>query len=114
MEYALFTIPIISGKTDAARGFLSELEEKRKPDYAVSERRLGITKEVWALQSGPDGDRYVIFFQSENIPASVTQFIGSKDGFDLWFKERVKDSTGIDLNQPLPGPLSEILSVYEA
>ena len=114
MEYALFTIPIISGKTDAARGFLTELEENRKPDYAASERRLGITKEVWALQSGPDGDRYVVFFQSESIPASVEQFIDSKDAFDLWFKERVKETTGVDLNSPLPGPLSEVLSVYEA
>jgi hypothetical protein len=114
MEYALFSVPIQAGKVDGARRFLAELEQKRKSEYAASEQRIGITKEVWAIQQGPDGDRYVVFFQSNDIPGSINQFIGSQDAFDLWFKSQVKETTGIDLNVPLPGPLSEILSVYEA
>ena len=55
MEYALFALPIQSGKSDAARAFLGELEGQRKADYAASEERLGITKEVWALQQSPHG-----------------------------------------------------------
>jgi hypothetical protein len=42
------------------------------------------------------------------------QFVGSRDAFDLWFKEQVKDTTGVDLNVPPTGALSDILSVYEA
>jgi len=114
VEYALFSLPIKPGKNPAARRFLEELEQQRKADYAASEERLGITKEVWALQAGHDGDRFVVFFQSNDIGGAVRQFIGSKDGFDLWFKDRVKESTGLDLNVPPRGPLSEILSVYEA
>ena len=114
MEYALFSLPIQSGKSAAARGFLEELEKQRKADYAASERRLGITKEVWAIQAGPESDRFVVFFQSEGIAAAVRQFVGSKDEFDLWFKSQVKETTGVDLNVPPPGPLSEVLSVYEA
>ena len=114
MEYALFSLPIQPGKTQSARQFLEELEQRRKDEYAASERRLGITKEVWALQEAPQGDRFMVFFQSSDIGGAVRQFVGSRDGFDVWFKGQVKETTGVDLNVPPPGPLSEILSVYEA
>jgi hypothetical protein len=114
LEYALFALPIQSGKTDAARGFLAELEGERKSQYAASEQRLGITKEVWALQQSAMGALFVVFFQGDNIGGAVAQFVGSQDGFDQWFKRHLKDITGVDLNVPPPGPLSDILSVYEA
>jgi hypothetical protein len=68
MENALFALPIQSGKTDAARSFLNELESQRKGQYAESERRLGISKEVWAIQQTSMGDLFVVFFQSNDIP----------------------------------------------
>jgi hypothetical protein len=114
MEYALFALPIQSGKTDAARTFLHELEGPRKPQYATSEQRLAITKEVWALQQTPMGDFFVVFFQSQDLGGAIKQFVESQDEFDQWFKHQVRDTTGVDLNVPPPGPLSEILSVYEA
>jgi hypothetical protein len=113
MQYALFALPVQSGKTDAARAFLQQIEGERKNQYAASEQRLGITKEVWALQHSPMGDLFVVFFQSDDIGGAVGQFVGSQDDFDQWFKGQVKDITGVDLNVPPPGPLSEILSVYE-
>jgi hypothetical protein len=113
MQYALFALPIQPGKTDAARAFLGELEGQRKGQYGASEKRLQITREVWAIQQSPMGDLFVVYFQSNDIGGALTQFVGSQDEFDLWFKKQVKDATGVDLSVPPPGPLSEILSVYE-
>ena len=84
MEHALFALPIQAGKTDAAREFLQQLEGERKGQYATSEQRLGITKEVWALQQSPMGDLFVVFFQSPNIGSSLSQFVASQDEFDQW------------------------------
>ena len=114
MQYALFALPIVSGKAEAARAFLQQLERERKSQYAASEQRLEITKEVWALQQSPMGELFVVFFQSDDIGGAVSQFVDSQDEFDQWFKREVKDITGVDLNVPPPGPLSEVLSVYEA
>jgi hypothetical protein len=114
MQYALFALPIQAGKADAARAFLQELEGTRKSEYAASEQRLKITKEVWALQQSPMGELFVVFFQTEDVGGAVGQFVNSKNEFDLWFKAQVKGTTGVDLNVPPPGPLSDILSVYEA
>ncbi len=55
MDQTLFALPIISGKTDVARAFLRALEGERKGQYAASEERLGLTKEVGAVQAGPRG-----------------------------------------------------------
>jgi hypothetical protein len=41
-------------------------------------------------------------------------FAASQDEFDQWFKQRVRESTGADLNAPPAGPMSEILSDYHA
>jgi hypothetical protein len=114
VEYALFGLAIQPGKADGARAFLRELENERKGLYAESEQRLGITKEVWAVQHSPQGDFFVVFFQSGDINRSVGQFVASQDTFDQWFKQQVRDLTGLDLNVPPAGPLSEILSVYDA
>ena len=114
MEYALFALPIHSDRAEAARAFLHELEGARKSQYAVSEQRLGITKEVWAVQQTPSGQVFAVFFQSDNIGAAVSQFVGSQDAFDQWFKAEVRATTGVDLNEAPSGPLSEILSVYDA
>lgn len=113
MEHALFALPILEGKSAGARAFLAELEGTRKADYASSEQRLAITKEVWAIQSTPMGELFVVFFQAPDIAGAVGQFVESRDPFDLWFKDQVKDATGVDLNVPLTGPLSDVLSVYE-
>jgi len=59
------------------------------------------------------GELFVVFFQAPDIPGAVAKFVGSRDSFDVWFKDKVKDATGVDLNVPPPGALSEILSVYE-
>ena len=114
MDQTLFALPILPGQTEAARAFLTELEGPRKGQYATSERCLGLVKEVWALQAGPQGDLYVVYFAGESIASAFAAFANSRDEFDVWFKDRVKATTGADLNAPPPGPMSEILSDYQA
>ena len=114
MDQTLFALPILAGRTEDARAFLRELEGARKGEYAASERRLGLTKEVWAVQGAPQGDLYVVYFTGEDIARAFRQFAASADEFDQWFKWRVRETTGADLNTPPPGPMSEILSDYQA
>jgi hypothetical protein len=113
MQYALFSLQIRSGCGQDARAFLEQLEWERKSQYAASEQRLGITKELWAIQDISTGVQFVVFFQSPDIAASIGQFVSSGDEFDQWFKQQVKRTTEVDLNVMPPGPLSEIISVYE-
>ncbi len=114
MDQTLFALPILPGQTEAARAFLGELEGTRKGQYAASQARLGLTKEVWAIQTGPPGDLYVVYFAGADIGRAFRQFAASADAFDRWFKDRVRATTGADLNTPPSGPMSEIFSDFQA
>ena len=112
MEQVCFALPMAAGKTDAARAFMRELEGARKAEFAVSERRIGIVKEAWFLQAAPTGDLLIGYMESADFARSLKMFAESRDPFDMWFKQRMADATGVDLNNPPPGPLSEMLSSY--
>ncbi len=114
MDQTLFALPILPGKTGAAREFLTELEGERKGQYATSQGRLGLTKEVWAIQPGPQVDHFVVYFAGEDIGRAFQTFAASQDEFDMWFKDGVRETTGADLNTPPPGPMSDILSDFQA
>jgi hypothetical protein len=114
MDQICLVVPIMAGKTAEARDFMRELEEKRKPGYDQSERRIGITKEVWYLAHTPAGDQFVAYMETPDFGRALSLFSASRDEFDLWFKRRLAGATGLDLNTPPSGPLPELLSSYSA
>jgi hypothetical protein len=81
---------------------MRELEGERKADYDRSERRIGITKEVWYLARTPGGDQFVAYMESGDFGRALALSSQSQDEFDLWFKRRLAGSTGLDLNTPPP------------
>jgi hypothetical protein len=114
MEQVCFALPVLPGKTADARTFLSALDNSRKAEFDRSERRIGIVKESWFLQHLQHGDVLIGYMESPNFSDSLQKFAQSRDDFDLWFKSQMLEVTGVDLNNPPPGPLSEQLSRYEA
>ncbi len=114
MEQVCFALPVKADKTEDARVFMRDLDNARKAEFDKSERRIGITKESWFLQHLGAGDVLIGYMESAHFGKSLQQFAQSRDDFDLWFKQRMFEITGVDLNDPPPGPLSEQLSRYEA
>ena len=96
------------------RAFFEILETQRKGEYAASERRINIPKESWYLQHTPQGDMLLAYIESPDFANALAVFTQSEDEFDRWFKRRIAELTGVDLNDPPPGPLSEQPSSYEA
>ena len=114
MNQICLVIPITPGKSDDARDFMRELEHQRKAVYDQSERRIGITKEVWYLARTPGGDQFVAYMETADFGKALSLFSASRDEFDMWFKRRLADSTGLDLNNPPSMQLPELLSSYTA
>jgi hypothetical protein len=110
MDQTLFTLPILPGKTEAARAFLQELEGPRKQELSACGQSVGINKEIWAIQQTPQGDMLVAYMAGENIAQAFAQVAASQTAFDRWFKQQVQETTGADLNTPPAGPISEILT----
>ncbi|MDQ3512596.1 MAG: DUF6176 family protein [Chloroflexota bacterium] len=114
MDQTLFAMPILPGKTEAARAFLRELDGPRKQELAACDQHLGIVKETWAIQQTPQGDLLVGYVAGEDVGRAFTQFAASQDEFDRWFKQQMQEVTGADLNAPPTGPISEILADFGA
>jgi hypothetical protein len=114
MDQICLVLPIKEGKSDAARAFMNELETERKEEYAVSERRIGIDKEAWYFAPFR-GNVLVAYMETPDFGHALAMFSASRDPFDLWFKERLDDATGLDLNHPPADmTLPELLSSYIA
>jgi len=115
MDRVCVVFPILPGRTEDARAFQRELDTERKADYASSERRIGITKEHWFLASVPSGDQLVAYMESSDFGRALQAFVASQDAFDQWFKRRLAEVTGVDLNDPPPDmKLPELVSSHEA
>ena len=114
MEHICLVIPVQPGHADEARDFMRELEASRKDEYARSEQRIGITKEVWFLAAAESGEAMVAYMETEDFANALQLFSQSQDDFDVWFKRRLADATGVDLNHPPEMALPELLSSYSA
>lgn len=94
---------------------MDELESSRKGDYDRSERKIGITKELWFLASLPSGDHLIAYMETEDFGNALAMFTQSQGEFDMWFKDRLANATGVDLNNPPEGmQMPELLSNYSA
>ncbi len=110
MKQRLFAVPILPGKTEQARAFLRALAGERKAEFATCEQRLGVTKEVWAIQPGPQGDMYLCYFAAADVGQVGTAFTASREEFDVWFNAQMTETAGMDWGNRHP---SEILAHYE-
>ncbi len=115
MDQICAVFSVLPGKSGAARDFLRQLDGGRKAEFDRSERRIGITKEVWFLAQGPAGDQLVGYMESNNFKDAIGMFSQSQDAFDQWFKRYFAEVTGVDFNNLPPDlKLPELLSSYQA
>jgi hypothetical protein len=107
---ALFAmaLPIPAGKTDQWRAFMAELSGPRKAEFQASRAGLGVRERTF-LQQTPHGDLVVVTLEGENPAEAFKAFGQGHDSFTEWFHAQVKDIHGVDLRQPPPGPLPELV-----
>jgi hypothetical protein len=110
MASMAFALPLTPGKTEEWRRWSEELAGPRRAEYEASRRRLGVTVERAYLQHTPQGDLNVVYLESEDLGRAFQELAASQDPFDVWFRQRARDLfSGLDLAQPLPAPLSELV-----
>lgn len=96
--------PVLPGKVDAARAFAKETMGPRRSGYDESQKRGGITRETWSVQETPDGSAFVlVWFESPDPEKSFAELAQDSSDFAVWFRERVKEVSGVDLAEPPEG-----------
>lgn len=101
--------PILPGKTTEWRAFVAELTGPRSGDFAESRRRAGVRERTF-LQSTPMGDMVIVTLEGDDPAGAFQKMIEQDDEFSRWFLEQAGKMHGVDLTQPLPGPLPELVA----
>jgi hypothetical protein len=112
MAVFLGAFPLLPGKEDEARKFAEETLSRG--GWAEAQADGGITREEWALQESEMGSMVLVRFEAPDIEASFARLAVSTDEFDVWFRGRVMDLTGIDLSSPADGAPPEVILDWSA
>jgi hypothetical protein len=85
--------------------FIDELREKGRETRGFYHRH-GV-EEAWFLQQTDDGEIVIAVLATDDPERVARTFGESTEPFDLWFKQRVIEVSGVDPNRTPLGPPSE-------
>lgn len=101
--------PIISGKEQGSRDFAAACMGQRRKEFEAHLARHGVTRETWALQETPIGSFLLVWVDAPDIEKAFTRLATSGEEFTIWFRDQVKDVTGVDLGAPPESPPPDTL-----
>ena len=105
MPLLVRAFPLVS-PVAGLRRFAEELMSQSAETDAFY-RKYGVTHESWHVQTTPSGPWVIGVAKIENPSEAGSRYAASSDAFDEWFKNRVLELTGIDLNSTPLGPPTE-------
>jgi hypothetical protein len=105
MQCVAFAVPILPGKTEADRSAMQSVSSgERKAAHQSSRERHGISREAVWIQQTPGGDVAVVYLEADDLQAAFAGIGSSREPFDSWFRDLIRDLHGIDLAQGFPPP----------
>ena len=109
MKALVLALPIVRGKEEEWRRFAQELKETYPREYEDLRRRLGIRAErVWLMQAAC-GEVALAYAEFEAPQEVIQRLAASDEPFDAWFKEKLLELHGYDLDGPHPKPAPELV-----
>jgi hypothetical protein len=101
-------VPILPGKEGDWKKWITELSTTRYNDFVNSRKKLNVHERTF-LQHTPMGDMIIVTLEGDDPQGAFAKFASANDEFTKWFVEGVKNAHGIDLAQPPPGPMPELI-----
>ncbi len=105
--------PVLPGRESKAREFAEAVATSRREEAGAFYRQFGITRETWHLQDTGDRSWVIVVTELEQEPQAAGQALADTvGGFGRWFKDQVKQLSGIDQDtQPLGPPTEQIVDL---
>ena len=85
--------------------FIGELREKARETRGFYHRHN--VEEAWFLQQTDDGEIVIAVLAADDPERAARTYAESSEPFDLWFKQRVIEVSGVDPSRTPLGPPSE-------
>jgi hypothetical protein len=97
-----FVVPVLPGKEQADLDWVEEMTGPRREEYESAWKQLGVTRHTVWHQQTPDGTVAVVYMEADDIPRAMQGITSSDDPFNQWFRERVRDVHGLDIQAEAP------------
>jgi hypothetical protein len=101
------SLPVPPGKVSALEQHIAEARER--DDFHSTLSGFGIEHESWHIQQTPAGDLLIMVFQCEDPAAMLAEFSQSQKELPVWQRAFLKETLGVDLSEPPPGPPSRLI-----
>jgi hypothetical protein len=112
MEPIAIAFPVLPGKSEKARQFIKSLKTEHARDFAALEKKLETTKEAVFLQSTPNGDLLIDYYECAHPQKSAEAMAALKDKFAVWMRSEISDITGIDIEAMAKEPMPEQVLLF--
>jgi hypothetical protein len=110
MALVVRAYPLRAGMAEL-KGFGAKLLKARRRETDDFFLRHGVSHESWHAQQIGNAVWIICCTQLSDRGAAEQSYGGSKEAFDLWFKDQVKALTGIDPNEtPLGMPSEQVFA----
>ena len=100
-----FSAPIVPGKTEQWKKFISDLKTTHNKDFTDSRKNLNVRERTY-LQQTPMGDVVVVTLEGDD-PAAA--FANSNNTFSEWFVKEVNEIHGFNLKDMAKMQMPELL-----
>jgi hypothetical protein len=84
---------------------MAEIAGSRRAEFDASRRRQGVSATKVYLQEAPGGPLEILVMDTEDPARAFAELGRSQEPFDVWFRTFILDVYGLDLVEPLPGPV---------
>jgi hypothetical protein len=103
------TNPIPPERFAAWRAAVAEMAGPRNAEFAAARRRQGIHRQAVWVEQTPEGPREILLIETADPGHAFAEMASSQDPFDVWFRQVLLDTFGLDLTQPSGPPPEQIL-----
>lgn len=105
---AFVVAPILEGKLDTWKTWITELKGPRTADLKDMNQRMGLTRHAAWLVETPMGAMVAVLQEGPGGDTFMQKLGESTNEFDRSFAAKVMDVHGMDVTQPPPGPMPEL------
>ena len=89
MATMLIALPVLPGKEEQARRYGREKAGPRRDESIAASKGIGVSREIWHLQVGPQGALLLASITTDDLPGAFQAYAASDSPFDRWEKPKV-------------------------
>jgi len=111
MSLLVRAFPIVCDRSEVEK-LAAEMRE-RADDTRRFYAGFGVRRESWFYQETPNGGIVIAVTSVADVESAALEYAQTTEHFAAWFKNRVKELSGIDPNEQPLGPPTELIFDFQ-